>query len=89
MIIKEKVAWGQIKMLLERDFCFRRSRWSGSPLYLILAEPVITFNPSGEQHELRFTLRKKITTDDIIHVSCVEFHEEFNGTTPGAVKVGT
>ncbi len=26
---------------------------------------------------------------DSIHVSSVEFHEEFNGTTPGAEKVGT
>ena len=33
--------------------------------------------------------KKKITTDNIIHVSSVEFHEELNGTTPGAVKVGT
>ncbi len=24
---------GQIKMLLEKGFCYRRSRWSGSPLY--------------------------------------------------------
>ena len=24
----------------------------------------------------------------IVHVSSVEFHEEFNGTTPGAEKVG-
>ena len=32
--------------------------------------------------------QKKITTDNIIHVSSVEFHEEPNGTTPGAVKVG-
>ena len=31
----------------------------------------------------------KFTTDDIIHVSIVEFHEEVNGATPGAVKVGT
>ena len=45
-------------------------------------------SPSGKQHELRFTLRKKITTDNVIHVSSVEFHEEFNGTTHGAVKVG-
>ena len=45
--------------------------------------------PSDEQDELRFTLRKKITTDNTIHVSSVEFHEEFNGTTPGAEKVGT
>ena len=33
--------------------------------------------------------KKKITTENIIHVSSVEFHEEFNGTTPGAVKVGS
>ena len=32
--MKEKAPWGQIKMLLERDFCYRRSRWSGSPLYI-------------------------------------------------------
>ena len=25
---------GQINKLLETDFCYRRSRWSGSPLYL-------------------------------------------------------
>ena len=31
----------------------------------------------------------KITTDNIIHVSSVEFHEEFNGTTLGSVKAGT
>ena len=41
---------------------------------------------SGEDLELQ---KKKITTDNIIHVSSVEFHEELNGTTPGAVKVGT
>ena len=40
---------------------------------------------SDEDLELQ---KKKITTDDIIHVSSVEFHEELNGTTPGAVKVG-
>ena len=34
IMIKEKAAWEQIKMLLETDFCYRRSRWSGSPLYL-------------------------------------------------------
>ena len=47
--------------------------------------------PSGEQPEIgqRFRVAKKITTDNSIHVSSVEFHEEFNGTTPGAVKVGT
>ena len=47
--------------------------------------------PSGEQPEIgrRFRVaKKKITTDNIIHVSSVEFHEEFNGTTLGAVKVG-
>ena len=43
--------------------------------------------PSGEQHELA-SKKKKITTENIIHVSSVEFHEEFNGTTHGAVKVG-
>ena len=43
--------------------------------------------PLGDQNELRF-IEKQITTDDIIHVSSVEFHEELNGTTPGAVKVG-
>ena len=32
---------------------------------------------------------KKTTTDNIIHVPSEDFHEEFNGTTPGAVKVGT
>ena len=31
-IIKEKNPWGQIKMLLKADFCYRRIRWSGSPL---------------------------------------------------------
>ena len=41
---------------------------------------------SDEDLELQ---KKKITTDNIIHVSSVEFHEELNGTTPGAVKVGT
>ncbi len=41
--------------------------------------------PLGEQLELRF---KKKTTDNIIYVSSIEFHEELNGTTPGAVKVG-
>ena len=49
------------------------------------------FLPSGEQPEIgrRFRVaKKKITTDNIIHVSSVEFHEELNGTTPGAVKVG-
>ena len=40
---------------------------------------------SDEDLELQ---KKKITTDNIIHVSSVEFHEELNGTTPGAVKVG-
>ena len=40
---------------------------------------------SDEDLELQ---KKKITTDNIIHVSSVEFHEEFNGTTHGAVKVG-
>ena len=40
---------------------------------------------SDEDLELQ---KKKITTDNIIHVSSVEFHEEFNGTTPGAEKVG-
>ena len=48
-------------------------------------------SPSGEQPEIgrRFRVaKKKITTDNIIHVSSVEFHEEFNGTTPRAVKVG-
>ena len=34
MIIKEKAAWGQIKKLLKTDFYHRRSRWSGSPLYM-------------------------------------------------------
>ena len=46
-------------------------------------------SPSGEQHELASKKKKKITTENIIHVSSVEFYEEFNGTTPGAVKVGT
>ena len=34
IMIKEKAPWGQIKMLLETDFCYRRIRWSGSPLYV-------------------------------------------------------
>ncbi len=33
-IIKEKAAWGQMKILLEKGFCYRRSRWTGSPLYV-------------------------------------------------------
>ncbi len=32
------------------------------------------------------TIRQPL--DSIIRVSCVKFHEEFNGATPGAVKVG-
>ena len=43
---------------------------------------------SDEDLELQKKKEKKITTDSIIRVSSVEFHEEFNGTTPGAVKVG-
>ncbi len=35
IIIKEKAAWGLIKILLETDFCYRRIRWSGSPLYFV------------------------------------------------------
>ena len=38
---------------------------------------------SDEDLELQ---KKKITTDNIIHVSSVEFHEEFNGTSPGHKK---
>ena len=40
---------------------------------------------SDEDLELQ---KKEITTDNIIHVSSVEFHEEFNGITSGAEKVG-
>ena len=39
---------------------------------------------SDEDLELQ---KKRITTDNIIHVSSVEFHEELNGATPGVVKV--
>ena len=35
-----------------------------------------------------FSLRKKITNADIIHVFSAEFHEELNGTSPVAEKVG-
>ena len=40
--------------------------------------------PSAEQDELRFIFRKKITTNDIIYVSDVEFCAESNGATRGA-----
>ena len=53
--------------------------------YVLVLIRLVNNLKSDEDLELQ---KKKITTDNIIHVSSVEFHEELNGTTPGAVKVG-